>query len=285
MPEGDTIFRAARALRRALAGRTITRFESMFPRLNRIDEDEPISGRMVEGVDSRGKHLLIRLSGNLTLRTHMRMKGSWHIYRRGERWMRSRRDTRIVLEAGDIVAVGFSIPDAEAFATDAESKNRELGRLGPDLLDAGFDREEAVKRLRSRMAVAADALLDQTVMAGVGNVYKSEVLFLCGVHPSRIAATLGHEELCALVETARELLIRNVSPARRRAGRRTTTNRLDPAAKLWVYGRRSRGCRRCGTTILADLIGKDARLTFWCPTCQPRDPGPNHQFRQTPRER
>ena len=134
MPEGDTIFRAARTLHRALAGSPVTRFESAFPALNRIDDDRPLAGRTIESVAARGKHLLMTFSGDLVLRTHMRMHGSWHIYRSGERWQRPARDMRIVVETARFVAVGFNVPVAEFLSGRELSRHPQLGALGPDLL-------------------------------------------------------------------------------------------------------------------------------------------------------
>lgn len=269
MPEGDTVFRAAQVLGRALEGQLVSRFESVFPQINRIDEDDPFRGRTVTSVASVGKHLLIRLSGNLTIRTHMRMKGSWHIYRRGERWRRSARHARIVLETEQFVAVGFSIPVAEALPSDEESRDRELKRLGGDLLADGFEPGEAVERLRQQSSSRIDdALLNQTIMAGIGNVYKSEILFLAGIHPSRRVSSLDDSELNALVSRSLELLTRNVTVETARAGGRRTLWRLNPAERLWVYGRGSRPCRRCGTPISRALTGKNPRVTYWCRSCQ-----------------
>src|SRR6185436_85457 len=171
MPEGDSIFRAARTLHRALAGSPVTRFESVFPALNRVDDDRPLAGRTIESVSSRGKHLLITLSGHLTLRPHMKMHGSWHIYRPGERWQRPARDMRIVIETARFVAVGFNVPVAEFLTGRELSRHQALGALGPDLLapmgSAGaagpsFDREEVLRRMRKEADTAiADVLLNQ----------------------------------------------------------------------------------------------------------------------------
>ncbi len=167
MPEGDTIFRAARTLHRALAGKPVVHFESVFPALTRVQVDTPLTARTVESVSASGKHLLMRFSGELVLRTHMRMNGSWHIYRPGERWQRPRRDMRIVVATADFVAVGFNIPVAEIFAARDLARHDELRRLGPDLLAADFDEAEALRRIKARPADAiADVLLNQRVMAG-----------------------------------------------------------------------------------------------------------------------
>jgi endonuclease-8 len=184
MPEGDTIYRAARTLQRALAGKVVTGFESVFPHLTRIHEDAPITGRTVESVSASGKHMLMAFSGDLVLRTHMRMNGSWHIYRPDESWQRPRRDMRIVVATSDFVAVGFSIPVAEFFPARHLARHEELRRLGPELLSEDFDDEEALRRIQARPAdTIADVLLNQRVLAGLGNVYKSEVLFACRINP------------------------------------------------------------------------------------------------------
>ena len=184
MPEGDTIFRAARTLNRALAGRAVIRFETPLPALMRVDDDHPIAGRLVESVASVGKHLLMRFSGDLVLRTHMRMNGSWHIYKQGEAWRRPRRDVRVLIETDPYVAVGFSIPVAE-FLTAAElGRQKALTSLGPDLLGPAFDAGEAVRRMRAQAGIPiAEVILNQRVLCGIGNVFKSEILFEAKVHP------------------------------------------------------------------------------------------------------
>lgn len=272
MPEGDTIFRAARTLQRALAGKPVVRFESVLPALTRVHEDAPVTGRTIESVSAIGKHLLMRFSGGLVLRTHMRMNGSWHIYRPAERWQRPRREMRIVIATADYEAVGFNIPVAEFIEGDL-SRHRELRRLGPDVLSDTFDAREALLRIRARGAAPiADVLLDQRVLAGLGNVYKSEVLFACRVNPFVPAGSLAEDDLRCLVSTARRFLRTNVLEGARGmttyAGYRRTTRRDDPRERLWVYGRAARPCRRCGTSISVRPQGPDARLTYWCEECQ-----------------
>ena len=274
MPEGDTIFRAAATLHRALAGKTVTRFESVLPALTRVHEDAPITGRAIESVSSMGKHLLMRFTGGLTLRTHMRMNGSWHVYRPGERWRRPRRDMRIVIATAEYEAVGFNIPVAEFVAGDL-ARHRELRRLGPDLLSGEFDVDAAAGRLRARGDVPiGDVLLDQRVLAGIGNVYKSEVLFTCRVNPFAPAGELDGEQLRCVVETARTFLRANAGNARAPmttyTGFRRTTRRDNPKERLWVYGRAGLPCRRCGAPISSMKTGIDARLTYWCERCQKR---------------
>jgi endonuclease VIII len=274
MPEGDTIFRAARTLHRALAGHVVESFETAFPALARVDHDAPLKGRTVESVSARGKHVLMQFSGGLVLRTHMRMNGSWHIYRRGERWQRSRRDMRIVLATAQYEAVGFNVPVAEFIAADRLAKHEELRQLGPDLLADDFDSAEVLARMRQHAAdPIADVLLNQRVLAGVGNVYKSEILFACRVNPFSATGSLDQETLQTIVDTARRFLKVNVSsslaPMTTYTGYRRTTRRDNPGERLWVYGRARRPCRRCGTPITVKAHGPEARLTYWCPTCQP----------------
>ena len=274
MPEGDTIFRAARTLNRALAGKTIVAFESVLPALTRVHADTPLTGRTIERVMAVGKHLLMHFSGGLVLRTHMRMNGSWHIYRTGERWQRPRGDMRIVVATSDFVAVAFNVPVAEMIPARGLARHRELRLLGPDLLGREFDAGEALGRLRARPdAAIADALLNQRVLAGIGNVYKSEILFVCRINPFALVRDLADEALADLIQAARRFLLANVaeglSPMTTYAGFRRTTRRDDPKERLWVYGRGRLPCRRCGTPIAVRKQGLDARLTYWCPACQP----------------
>jgi endonuclease VIII len=273
MPEGDTIFRAARTLNRALSGKTVVRFESVLPALTRVHDDNPITGRHVETVSAAGKHLLMSFSGGLVLRTHMRMNGSWHIYRTGEPWRRPHRDMRIVVATEDFTAVGFNIPVAEFIRGRDLPRHPELGRLGPDLLSDDFDAAEAVRRIQARAGVEiGDVLLNQRVLAGIGNVYKSETLFACRVNPFVDVQSLDEPVVRKLVETARKFLRANVSSGLASmttyTGFRRTTARDDPGQRLWVYGRARLPCRRCGAAILARKQGPDARLTYWCPHCQ-----------------
>ncbi len=274
MPEGDTIFRAARTLHLALAGRAVTRFETVLPSLQRVHDDRPITGRTVNAVRAVGKHLLMAFSGGLVLRTHMRMNGSWHVYRPAERWQRGRAAMRIVVGNAEYVAVAFDVPVAEFVAARELGRHSELSALGPDLLAEDFDAGEAVARMRARPAAAiADALLDQRIAAGVGNVFKSEVLFVCGVDPFRLVSTLSDGDLRRVIDASRQLLKANVIDAARSGapgwgGARTTTRRMNPAARLWVYGRAGRPCRRCGTPVSCRKQGANARGTYWCPTCQ-----------------
>jgi len=273
MPEGDTIFRAARTLHRALAGKVISEFASMFPALNRVNDDAPIVGRTIERIQAMGKHLLIHFSGDLVLRTHMRMNGSWHIYRRGEKWQRARRDMRVVIATEGFEAVGFNIPVAEFLSEREVTKSRELRTLGPDVLADDFDSEKVIANLRERSEwQIADAIINQRVLSGLGNVYKSEILFMCRTNPFAPVGALTDADLKSIVDESRRVLTLNVSEGlalmTTYSGMRRTTGRGNPSDRLWVYGRARLPCRRCGTPIQVRKQGGDARLTYFCPTCQ-----------------
>jgi endonuclease VIII len=272
MPEGDTIFRAARTLHRALAGRVVTSFESVYPALTRVDAQRPLTGRTIAEVSARGKHVLIAFSGDLVLRTHMRMHGSWHLYRPGERWRQPSRDMRVMIGTDAFVAVGFRVPEAEFIERRLLSRHRQLRQLGPDLMDPSFNRDDVIRRIRTcGPATIADVLLNQRVLAGIGNVFKSEILFAAGVNPFATAADLDNETLDRILIIAVRQLRSNVSLQHRRltpASGRRTTGSLHPSKGLWVYGRVGEPCRTCGQPIVLDKGGRDARLTYWCPRCQ-----------------
>lgn len=274
MPEGDTIFRTAATLERALGGQVVTKFETQLPKLARIDEDHPIAGRVVESVRANGKWLRMRFSGDLTLLTHMLMNGSWHICRPGEAWQKSRYHMRVAIETARMIAVAFDVQVAE-FHTDASlARRRGLNQLGPDVLSEGFDRAAAVENLAKRGDWEVGvALLDQSILAGIGNVYKSEVCFLAEVNPFKLVRELTRARMETLATIAQQKMRENVGLAGDRmvtyAGVRRTTRRADPDQGLWVYRRAGEPCRRCGAAIVSRKQGDDARITYWCPECQP----------------
>ena len=270
MPEGDTLFRIAAGLRPYLVGRPVTAASARQPG----PRAELLVGATIVSVDSLGKHLLIRFDSGLELRTHLGMRGSWHRYSLAEPWRRPPSRARLVLEVPGAVAVCFDAPTVELFEARAESIHPVLAALGPDLLAPDFDRDgpaEAVRRLRDPARASltiAEALLEQGAVAGIGNVYKSEVLFVERVHPFRRVADLDDGTVRRLVLTSRRLLLAN-----REGAVRVTT---DPGVadrrgtgRLWVYGRAGRPCRRCGKSILDRRHGRLNRRTFWCPGCQP----------------
>lgn len=274
MPEGDTIFRAARSLHKVLAGHAVTRFETAYAHLDRVNVDTPIVGRTIERCESAGKHLLITFSGDVILRTHLRMNGSWHLYRHGEKWWRGPQAMRVRIDTADWVAVAFNVPVAE-FVTHRQLDSRDpVAQLGPDLLGAQFDRDEAIRRIIASAArPIAMTLLDQRMVAGIGNVYKSEVLFLTGVHPEAPSSSVPLPILEAMMDTARRLLLDNVVEGT--SGQIQTYRNLRQFSvtssndeNLWVYGRRNKPCRKCATPIEMKKMGLDARSTYWCPNCQ-----------------
>jgi endonuclease-8 len=259
VPEGDTVWRTAKRLHEALAGEVLTTTDFRVPRLATSD----LTGRSVIAVVPRGKHLLARVDGGLTLHTHLEMDGAWRVFDAGTRWSGGpAHEIRVVLGTERRTAVGYRMPVIEIIETGREAEV--VGHLGPDLLDPDFEPAEAVRRLGAAPDVSiADALLDQRNLAGIGNVYKSEVLFLSGVEPWIQVCDVP--DLSRLVDLARRLLVAN----RERAERITTGNRR-PGEQLWVYGRASRPCRRCGTPVQSSMQGERGRerVTYWCPSCQ-----------------
>ena len=274
MPEGDTIYRAALNMHRVLAGHVVTKFETAYAHLDRVDVDTPIAGRTIEKIASAGKHHLIHFTGDLILRTHMRMNGSWHLYRHGERWRRGPHGMRVRIDTADWVAVAFNVPVAE-FVTPTELTRRDpVAQLGPDLLGDSFDRDDAIRRIiASGHRAIAQTLLDQRIVAGIGNVYKSEVLFMTGVHPDVPSSAIPRDTLERMMDIARGVLKNNVvdgsSP---RIQTYRNLRQLNPASEhedsLWVYGRRGKPCRNCATPIEMKKTGLEARSTYWCPNCQ-----------------
>jgi endonuclease-8 len=282
MPEGDTIFRTARSMGRALIGRAITGFRSNYPLLTRFHDDTPITGQTVDRVESRGKWLLIHFSGGATLVTHMLMNGSWHLYRPGDRWRKPARDMRIVLENRDYHAVAFTVPVAKIYTQQALAREKRIPPPGSDVLNDDFDPAAAAVRIRLHAdEEIGDVLLHQQVLAGVGNVFKSEICYVENVNPFCLVVALTSEQIAALIHTAQRLVAENVledsgnTIVTYRGQQRRTTHASSPQESLWVYGRSGSPCRRCGDPIRRRLQGPDARVTFWCPTCQPMPDGSN----------
>jgi endonuclease-8 len=271
VPEGDTLARTATGLRPYLIGRTVSAARAAGP--GPIPQVQRIVGREITAVETLGKNLLIRFDNGMEIRTHLRMNGSWHRYRPGERWRRPPARARLVIEVPGAVAVCFDAPVVELLEQRTETLHPPLSRLGPDLLAPDFDPDEVVRRLReptrSDQAIA-EALIDQRVMAGLGNVYKSEIPWIERVSPFARLTEVDDETLLRLIGSARSLLRANVSPAHG-PGRVTTGDRGAPGP-LYVYRRAGRPCRRCGTRIASTRQGTTLpRSTYWCPTCQ----GPN----------
>lgn len=262
MPEGDTIHRAAARLHAALAGQTVLRSDVRVPRFATAD----LRGERVDEVVALGKHLLMRI-GTVTVHSHLKMEGVWHVMRRGERWRRPAFEARMVLETtategAPWQAVGFALGELELVARDAEDEV--VGYLGPDPLGPDFDRDEALRRLTSDPARPIGlALLDQRNIAGFGNDYRNELLFLRGVLPE---TPVGAVDAAAALDLGVRLIRAN-----RDRDERTTTGNTRRGERLWVAHRDGQPCRRCGTRIRRGLLGDDAlteRITWFCPSCQ-----------------
>ena len=358
MPEGDTIYRTARALERALGGRVVTGFEAGFAKLVSVNDDAPLVGRTVERVEAKGKWCLIYFSGDLILLSHMLMSGSWHIYRTGEKWKMPRSKMRMVIRVGGVADSqvlkplsslegsngGIEVPPLQSQRLQIESqvpslqvegvlascepmsRKRDMGhpdsssgdgpksvvgfeavlfnaqvaefhtarslerytlvpKLGPDLLGAGFSVERGVAAIREYAVAHPEAevgvtLMNQRVLAGLGNVYKSEVAFAAGVNPFRRMSTVSAREMEKMVAFAERYMQANVKDGAgprgevgegivTYSGPRRTTGAMSRGDRVWVYGRQGQECRRCGTAIMMRKQGEQARSSYWCPVCQP----------------
>ena len=256
MPEGDTIHRAAARLRPVLEGAALVAFDA--PRLR---PPFPAPGHAIDAVEARGKHLLVHFGDGHVLHTHMRMSGSWHVVPRRATPPRG----RAIVTVERAVAVCRRAPVVEVLDEAALRRHPGLRRLGPDLTVAGVDLDEAVARVATHAVVGegiGDVLLDQRPACGIGNVIMNETCFLEGLHPTTPVERVDLDTRRRLYATASELLVRNVALSRR------TTVPDAPLGSLWVYDRGNRPCRRCGTRIEGGRTGRDARATWWCPSCQ-----------------
>lgn len=256
MPEGDTIHRTANRLRPALEGQRVVRFTAP-----RLVGDRPHAGDDIVAVEAVGKNLLIRFPKHLVLHTHMKMTGSWHLYRTHEKWQEPAHLARVEIEVDDWVAVCFSAPTVRTWR-DLASQPNPLSHLGPDLCLDTVDLDLVVQRVASIAEPGtsiAEVLLDQRPAAGIGNVYKSEALWACRVSPFTSVEDVPVESRRRLYETAARQLQANLM----------TPTRVTVAGGLGVYGRQRRPCLRCRTQIQVRAHGDQARTTYWCPTCQP----------------
>lgn len=257
MPEGDTVYRTARNLSAALTGGVLTRCDIRVPEFATVD----LTGEIVESVVSRGKHLLIR-AGGFSIHSHLKMEGSWHVYLPGSKWRRPQWQARVILATGERVAIGFQLGLLEVIPTAEESSV--VGYLGPDLLGPDWDPAEALRRLiRDPGRPVGLALLDQRVMAGLGNVYRNELCFLRGILPTRPVGEVT--DPARLIDVAHRLIDANKDRVDR-----TTTGTLR-GASAWVSRREGQPCYRCRTRIERGQLGEDAlqlRDTYWCPHCQ-----------------
>lgn len=259
MPEGDTIHRTAARLRPVLEHKTLARFEAP-----RLVGDRPKPGETVTRVEAVGKNLLVHFDSGLVLHTHMKMTGSWHIYRSGERWQKGAHLMRALLDVGDWIAVCFAAPVVQTYHEKALAPSP-VAHLGPDLCDPAADIDLAIERLTSVAApetTLADALLDQRIACGIGNVYKSEALWARRLSPFATVASIDVDTADKLLRTAAKQLRSNLE----------TSSRTTVAGGLAVYGRSGQPCRACGTPVLMKQFGAQPRSTYWCPACQPDPP-------------
>jgi endonuclease-8 len=262
VPEGDTVWRTAQHLDRALSGAVLLSTDFRVAAHATLD----LSGHTVLSTVSRGKHLLTRIGEGeaaTTLHTHLRMEGSWHLYREGTRWRRPAHTARVVLRTEEWTAVGFSLGVTEVLPRSEE--DTVVGHLGPDLLGPDWDLAEALRRLRADpQRAVGDAILDQRNLAGIGNMYKAELCFLMGVNPWLPVGDVP--DLAALVRQAKRVLELN-----KQRTAQTTTGDTRRGQQLWVYRRDRQPCRRCGTGVRSATQGaaEQERATYWCPHCQP----------------
>ena len=254
MPEGDTIARTARALDAWLSGRQITAARCVFSGFPAAR----VIGATVESVDAKGKHLLVRLSTGDIIHTHMRMTGSWHVYEYADQWRRPDHEARLVVEAGDRVAVCFNAPVVELLKPGGDREHPAIAVLGPDVLDLDFDVDEAVRRAMAAPPTTSvgEILLDQRVVAGIGNIWRAESLFRAGIHPATPLSEVPEDRLRTAFSAAATLMAQSAAPAGTRP-------------RPLVYKRTGRACPRCRTRIESGRIGEQARTAYWCPRCQP----------------
>jgi endonuclease-8 len=263
VPEGDAVWRTARRLG-ALSGAELTASDFRVPKHATAD----LVGATVVETVSRGKHLLTRFSPTqdlpaLTLHTHLKMEGTWHVHRPGSRWRRPAHEARVVLRTATREAVGFALGIVDLLPTAEE--DRAVGHLGPDLLGPDWDEDEAVRRVRAEDERAiGDALLDQRCLAGIGTIYRSETLFLSGVSPFLLVPQVP--DVGKVVKLARRLLLAN-----REHPQITTTGDPRRGERLWIYGRSGQRCLRCATPVRRGEMGPEGqeRVVYWCPSCQP----------------
>ena len=263
MPEGDTLYRIANRLRPILTGKTILAAHANPPRTGAMIDAQSLVGRRVELVEATGKHLLITFDDRRVLHSHLGMTGSWHIYAHEQRWQKPARRAGVVLSTQSHVSVNFSPKFLELVSEKAIARSAYLNRLGPDMMLAETDIVDVVPRMRkfSRLPIG-EAVMNQTLVAGIGNIYKSESLFLTNINPWTTVGEIDDQQLLTYLQLTKKLMRRN-----RHGGERTTRFALD-GPRLWVYGREGQRCLVCGEFIQIRRQGEQGRTTFWCRTCQ-----------------
>jgi len=261
MPEGDTLHRTAHTLNRVLGQQRLVRVRSSVPAIARAE----LAGHVVQDVTALGKNLLIRFDDGRVLHTHLKMRGSWHVYRPGERFQRPEHQARVVLEVADALAVCFAAPTVRLLAANSTANDEYLSGLGPDLIPDEFDEDKAVAGLLALAELSiGEAVMTQTALSGIGNIYKSETLFLCGVNPFALVSSLDPTAATPIVRKARELLRQSV---RSLTDQRSTTQGKAEGS-YWVYRRSGRACRVCGNLVRMQRQGEQLRSTYFCATCQ-----------------
>jgi endonuclease VIII len=258
MPEGDTIHLAAARIRAVLHERVPEQILTPHPRHRAERWPERLAGRAVRSVDAHGKNLFVRFDGELTLHSHLRITGAWGVHRNGARWKRAPYRAWLVIGSGEWSVVQFDGPVLELMSESRTRFDRRLAALGQDVIGERFDAQSFVRRLRAgdRARPIGDALLDQRIVAGIGNVWKNESCFATGIDPWRPVGRLSDEQALALIDYAREQMLQSAR------GDGFSTR---PSA---VYGRAGRPCERCGALIRSRSQGDNNRSTFWCPGCQ-----------------
>ncbi|MCL4200872.1 MAG: hypothetical protein KJ000_00155 [Pirellulaceae bacterium] len=259
MPEGDTIYRTAERLRPVLEGRSIDSVQCRDPQL----AADTLAGCVVARVEARGKHLLIHVDNGRVVHSHLGMHGAWHLYGPGQAWQKPVRQAALCLRVAETECVCFNPKTLELLSESAFRRHPHLSRLGPDLLADQLDEAEILRRFRTdpRRPIG-EAVMDQTIACGIGNVYKSEVLFLCRIDPFIAVGQLGDDRLLEVIRCARQLMSKNL-----RGDPRRTRFRLD-GQRVWVYGRSGKACFTCGESIQIRRQGDLGRTTYWCPGCQ-----------------
>ena len=264
MPEGHTIHRAARRLRSVLHGTALERVDARGAHLVAARAAQQLRGATVTGVEARGKHLLVHVDRGLTVHSHLRMDGVWHLYQRGERWRKARRRAWLVLGSGQWDAVNFDGPILQLHRTDELDLVPSLAQLGPDVLVEPFDDGEYLRRMRAtdQDRELGEAIMDQRLVAGIGNIYKAESLFIARIDPWRRLRGIDDSELLRIREVATRIMHDGVLDARA-----ITFTGPGPAGQ-WAYGRAGKPCRRCSRPISSRAQGEHQRTTYWCEACQ-----------------
>jgi endonuclease VIII len=260
MPEGDTIHRTATVLQRAIAGQTIAEATLRDP----LFEVSAIIGQQIPRVEPRGKNVVMHLSGGGALHSHMGMTGAWHLYKPGEEWHKAPKNAVLTMRFDEWLAVCFTPKLLALLSADELRRHDHLQGLGPDLLGPHFDVAEALRRFRAHNQLPlGEAVMQQSIVAGIGNIYKAELLFLHKLDPFSPVAAYSDEELRGLLAEGQKRLAHNLG------GHLRQLRFAGDGQRMWAYGRSGKSCFKCGATIQIRRQGDQGRTTYWCATCQP----------------